>query len=147
MKNKRLSGGDDFKVNLIGPGGRETLADLEDKGDGSYLVTYLVTAAGVHDLHVTIGQPALACAVTFGCNSLWTLQPRMLYRVKLVCNNDILERNYSLLAANKSDHLTARLLCRKRLACIPLTHSLTHSLTYSLTAESSEHTTTDKYSR
>ena len=60
MKNKRLSGGDDFRVKLIGPSGHETHADLQDKEDGTYLVTYCVTAAGAHDVHVTIGEPAPA---------------------------------------------------------------------------------------
>lgn len=60
VNNKRLSGGDDFQVKLVGPGGRETQAELQDQEDGTYLVFYCVTAAGTHDLHVTIGQPALA---------------------------------------------------------------------------------------
>ncbi|KAL3147634.1 hypothetical protein ABBQ38_014684 [Trebouxia sp. C0009 RCD-2024] len=54
-KNKRLSGGDDFQVKLVGPGGHETHASLEDQDDGTYTVTYCVTAAGIHDLHVTLG--------------------------------------------------------------------------------------------
>ena len=44
-------------MKLIGPGGHETHADLQDKDDGTYLVTYCVTAAGTHDVHVTIGEP------------------------------------------------------------------------------------------
>lgn len=55
-KNKRLSGGDDFQVKLVGPGGHETHASLEDQDDGTYTVTYCVTAAGIHDLHVTLGE-------------------------------------------------------------------------------------------
>ena len=55
-KNKRLSGGDDFQVKLVGPGGHETHASLEDQDDGTYIVTYCVTAAGIHDLHVTLGE-------------------------------------------------------------------------------------------
>lgn len=69
MKNKRLSGGDDFTVKLVGPGGHETQAELQDKDDGTYLVSYCVTAAGTHDLHITIGEPALASG-----NNIWTLQ-------------------------------------------------------------------------
>ena len=60
MKNKRLCGGDNFQVKLIGPGGQETHADLEDKEDGTYLVTYCVTAAGAHDVHVALGETAPA---------------------------------------------------------------------------------------
>lgn len=60
-KNKRLSGGDDFKVRLQGPGGVITLASLEDKEDGSYLITYCCTAAGSHDLHITIGLFTSSC--------------------------------------------------------------------------------------
>ena len=63
VKNKRLSGGDDFQVKLIGPGGHESSADLQDKEDGTYLVTYCVTAAGAHDVHVTLGETALAFGV------------------------------------------------------------------------------------
>ena len=69
MKNKRLSGGDDFRVKLVGPGGHETQAELQDKDDGTYLVSYCVTAAGIHDLHISIGEPAFASG-----NSMWMLQ-------------------------------------------------------------------------
>ena len=58
LKNKRLSGGDDFRVHLLGPAGVVTHASLDDKDDGTYLVTYSCTAAGIHDLHVTIGMTA-----------------------------------------------------------------------------------------
>ena len=72
VKNKRLSGGDDFQVKLIGPGGHETHADLQDKDDGTYLVTYCTSAAGTHDVHVTIGELHLFFALHG--NSIWTLQ-------------------------------------------------------------------------
>lgn len=55
-RNKRLSGGDDFQAKLVGPGGHETRASLDDQDDGTYTVTYCVTAAGIHDLHVTLGE-------------------------------------------------------------------------------------------
>ncbi len=58
LKNKRLSGGDNFMAHLMGPAGVITHASLEDKEDGTYLVTYCCTAAGMHDLHITIGKTA-----------------------------------------------------------------------------------------
>jgi len=58
LRNKRLSGGDNFMAHLVGPAGVITHASLEDKEDGTYLVTYCCTAAGMHDLHVTIGKTA-----------------------------------------------------------------------------------------
>ncbi len=58
LKNKRLSGGDNFMAHLLGPAGVTTHASLEDKEDGTYLVTYCCTAAGMHDLHITIGKTA-----------------------------------------------------------------------------------------
>ena len=60
VRNKRLSGGDDFRVKLIGPGGHETHASVEDKDNGTYAVTYSVTAAGDHDVHVSIGEARTA---------------------------------------------------------------------------------------
>ena len=58
LKNKRLSGGDNFMAHLVGPAGVITHAKLEDKEDGTYLATYCCTAAGMHDLHITIGVTA-----------------------------------------------------------------------------------------
>ncbi|DBB01026.1 TPA: hypothetical protein ACH3X1_000926 [Trebouxia sp. C0004] len=55
LKNKRLSGGDNFLAHLVGPAGVITHASLEDKENGTYLVTYRCTTAGMHDLHITIG--------------------------------------------------------------------------------------------
>ncbi len=59
LRNKRLSGGDSFMAHLVAPAGVITHASLEDKEDGTYLVTYCCTAAGMHDLHITIGE--IAC--------------------------------------------------------------------------------------
>eukprot|EP00887_Chlorella_sp_A99_P000144 scaffold16.g144.t1 len=49
--NKRLSGGDEFKVHLRGPA--SLVATVADEGDGSYAVTYTATIAGVYELHIT----------------------------------------------------------------------------------------------
>ena len=80
MKNKRLSGGDDFQVKLVGPGGFETHADLQDKEDGTYIVTFCATAAGTHDVHVTIGEPTLVFGIEWQQHLdtavlLWMVKP------------------------------------------------------------------------
>ena len=61
LKNKRLSGGDDFRVHLTGTGGVITQASIEDKEDGIYVVSYTCTAAGAHDLHILIGKHNIIC--------------------------------------------------------------------------------------
>merc|ERR1712176_1665310 len=56
MKNKRLSGGDEFQVTLKGPEGSEIIvANVEDNENGTYLVKYEPSIAGSYDLMVQIG--------------------------------------------------------------------------------------------
>lgn len=50
----RLTGGDEFQVQLRGPAA--LAATVVDRGDGSYGVTYTATAAGVYQLCITIGK-------------------------------------------------------------------------------------------
>ena len=34
-------------------------ADVTDNGDGTYAVSYTASLAGVYELHITMGEPAL----------------------------------------------------------------------------------------
>ncbi|KAK9830214.1 hypothetical protein WJX72_010381 [[Myrmecia] bisecta] len=53
LRNKRLSGGDEFKVMLRGPA--EVYATVKDNSDGTYQATYQTVVAGQYQLHVLTG--------------------------------------------------------------------------------------------
>lgn len=55
ISNKRLAGGDSFVAWLEGPA--TVHANVADRDDGSYSVTYCTTIAGVYQLYVTNGAP------------------------------------------------------------------------------------------
>lgn len=57
--NLRLAGGDVVSAVGVGPGLASFTADVEDRGDGTYLVSYYATAAGRWRLAVTVGSAGL----------------------------------------------------------------------------------------
>lgn len=98
-----MNGGDDFHVKLIGPGGQETLADLQDKEDGTYLVTYCVTAAGAHDVHVGLGETASASDIEV---QQYLGAAVLLYTVKLIlCSASHAQQLTSFWLASKTGHV------------------------------------------
>lgn len=56
LGNKRLSGGDEFVVELRGPSA--VYATVADNGDGTYTATFNTTAAGDHMVHISTGRAA-----------------------------------------------------------------------------------------
>lgn len=36
-------------------------AEVKDNGDGTYAISYTAKAAGVYELHITLGEWGLAC--------------------------------------------------------------------------------------
>jgi len=53
LGNPRKEGGDNFVVDIQGPSG-PIKADIVDKGDGTYDVTYQPEDAGIHDIAITL---------------------------------------------------------------------------------------------
>eukprot|EP00894_Picocystis_sp_ML_P004328 jgi/Pico_ML_1/54845/g703.t1 len=53
LRNKRLNGGDEFTVYLVGP--NKIQATVEDNEDGTYGVEYKAEVAGQYQLHIMIG--------------------------------------------------------------------------------------------
>lgn len=51
--NKK-DGGDDFKVNIVGPAGEVQGVVIKDLGDGTYLVSYKLPEAGEYTINVTL---------------------------------------------------------------------------------------------
>jgi hypothetical protein len=52
--NQRLCGGDTFLARLVGI--TTVDANVEDKGDGTYDITYSTTTAGIYNLYISNGE-------------------------------------------------------------------------------------------
>ena len=60
LGNRRLTGGDEFVVELRGPS--SAYASITDGGDGTYAAALSTNVAGDHLVHVTLGTHALSGA-------------------------------------------------------------------------------------
>lgn len=54
--NRRLSGGDEIRVVLCDKNGSMAFGTVEDKEDGTYEASYMVTLAGSHSISIFTGR-------------------------------------------------------------------------------------------
>ena len=59
--NRRLTGGDEFRVQLRGPA--TVFGTVTDQGNGFHTASYCTTVAGEYLIHVTTGAQLSSCAV------------------------------------------------------------------------------------
>ncbi len=69
LGNRRLTGGDEFVVELRGPS--SVYASVKDGGDGTYAAVLSTTVSGDHLVHITLGMLLLA-ACAYGTAKMQT---------------------------------------------------------------------------